>query len=417
LKFSSNQFETAVLVLTAVLRFDYPADAIVSRYFREHPQLGQLDRAFVAEAVFAVLRKKRILDHITQNGAARSLLLAWMSRLLGLNARELTPALRRGDEQIVADMKAIPIDSLPLAVSAELPDWVVDKLRAQMEEPAILQLGNALSNPASLDLRVNTLKAKREQVAQILQDSGIVCTLTPFSPYGLRLVGRPALNRHPLFIDGTIEVQDEGSQLICCLMAPTRHEMIIDFCAGAGGKSLMLGAMMHNRGRLYAFDTSAARIKKLQPRLARSGLSNLRPQVIARETDIRIKRLAGKADRVLIDAPCSGLGTLRRNPDLKWRQSPESVAELVAKQTSILKAAGPLIKPGGRLVYATCSLLHEESESVVESFLQSNPKFKLVDCDSLLAQQKINLHTGPYLKLNPHQHSTDGFFGAVLTKE
>ncbi|MEI8035765.1 MAG: RsmB/NOP family class I SAM-dependent RNA methyltransferase, partial [Betaproteobacteria bacterium] len=316
-----------------------------------------------------------------------------------------------------ADMKAIPIDSLPLAVSAELPDWVVDKLRAQMEEPAILQLGNALSNPASLDLRVNTLKAKREQVAQILQDSGIVCTLTPFSPYGLRLVGRPALNRHPLFIDGTIEVQDEGSQLICCLMAPTRHEMIIDFCAGAGGKSLMLGAMMHNRGRLYAFDTSAARIKKLQPRLARSGLSNLRPQVIARETDIRIKRLAGKADRVLIDAPCSGLGTLRRNPDLKWRQSPESVAELVAKQTSILKAAGPLIKPGGRLVYATCSLLHEENESVVESFLQSNPKFKLVDCDSLLAQQKINLHTGPYLKLNPHQHSTDGFFGAVLTKE
>ena len=191
---------------------------------------------------------------------------------------------------------------------------------------------------------------------------------------------------------------------------------MIDFCAGAGGKTLALGALMHNRGRLYAFDVSAARLKKLQPRLARSGLSNVHPQTIANENDIRVKRLAGKAERVLVDAPCSGLGTLRRNPDLKWRQSPQSVEELVHKQAAILCAASGMVKPGGRLVYATCSVLAEENETIVEAFLAANPAYSIVDCDSIFEQQKIALRTGKYLRLTPHQHGTDGFFGAVLTR-
>ncbi len=416
MKFTSAQFEAAVHVLTTVLKFDYPADGIVSRYFREHHELGQNDRAFIAEAVFGVLRRKRMLDHLSNQGGARALLLAWLARTQGLNARELAPVLRRGDDDLVNTIKAVNTDDLPLPVQAELPDWVVEKLLSYTAEADILALGRGLASPAPLDLRVNTLRAKRDDVLATLAASGIVATPTPYSPHGLRIEGRPAINRHPLFIDGTIEVQDEGSQLLCCLLAPTRHDFVIDFCAGAGGKTLMLGAMMHNRGRLYAFDTSAARLKKLQPRLARSGLSNLRAQVIARETDIRIKRLAGKADRVLVDAPCSGLGTLRRNPDLKWRQSPQSVAELVVKQTAILNAAAALVKPGGRLVYATCSLLAEENEGIVEAFLAATPAFSLVDCDSVLTQQRIALRTGKYLRLTPHQHGTDGFFGAVLTR-
>jgi 16S rRNA (cytosine967-C5)-methyltransferase len=417
LKFTSAQFEAAVHVLTAVLKFDYPADGIVSRHFREHHELGQGDRAFVAEAIFGVLRKKRLLDHLTNGGGARALLLAWLARAQGLNSRELAPVLRRGDDEIVTAIKSATTADLPLAVQAELPDWVVEKLLPLHSANEILELGRGLASPAPLDLRVNTLRAKRDDVMVTLAASGIPATPTPFSPYGLRIEGRPAINRHPLFLDGTIEVQDEGSQLLCCLLAPTRHDFVIDFCAGAGGKTLMLGAMMHNRGRLYAFDTSAARLKKLQPRLARSGLSNLRAQVIARETDIRIKRLAGKADRVLVDAPCSGLGTLRRNPDLKWRQSPQSVAELVVKQTAILHAAAALIKPGGRLVYATCSLLAEENEAIVETFVAANPSFRIVDCDGVLAQQRIALDSGKYLRLTPHQHATDGFFGAIIRRE
>ena len=280
-----------------------------------------------------------------------------------------------------------------------------------------MALGKGLAEPAPLDLRVNILRAKREDVMTTLAADGLSATPTPYSPYGLRLAGRPSINRHPLFLSGAIEVQDEGSQLLCGLVAPTRHDLVIDFCAGAGGKTLALGALMHNRGRLYAFDVSAARLKKLQPRLARSGLSNVHPQTIANENDIRVKRLAGKAERVLVDAPCSGLGTLRRNPDLKWRQSQQSVEELVRKQTAILRAASGMVKSGGRLVYATCSLLAEENEAIVEAFLAANPAYSLVDCDSVFEQQKIALRTGKYLRLTPHQHGTDGFFGAVLTRE
>ncbi len=414
MKISSAQFEHAVAALVAVLRFDFPADAILSRIFREHRNLGPMDRAFVAEAVYGVLRKKRLLDHVTTTGKARELLLAWLTRVQGLNARELEPILRRGDADGVAAIKAARTADLTLAVQAELPDWVVDKLLSHSLEKDILELGRSLAEPAPLDLRVNTLHAKRDEVIAQLAAGGLTAIPTPYAPNGLRLAGRPSMNRLPLFLDGTLEVQDEGSQLLCHLLAPTRHDLTIDFCAGAGGKTLALGAIMHNRGRLYAFDVSAARLKKLQPRLARSGLSNVHPQTIASENDIRVKRLAGKAERVLVDAPCSGLGTLRRNPDLKWRQSPQSVAELTRKQASILRAAAATVKPGGRVVYATCSLLHDENEAIVEAFLAANPAFSVVDCDSVFEQQKIDLRTGKYLKLTPHQHGTDGFFGAVL---
>jgi len=405
-----------VAALAAVLRFEFPADALLSRYFREHRELGAHDRAFVAEAVFGVLRKKRLLDHVTQQGGPRALLLAWLARVQGLNTREFEAVIRRNDAPLVARIKAARTDDLTLAEQAELPTWVVEKFQLNQGIADIHRLGEALAREAPLDLRVNTLKARREDVLAQLRADGFEVQATPYSPWGLRMQGRPAINRHALFVDGTLEVQDEGSQLLCVLLAPTRHDLVIDFCAGAGGKTLALGAMMGNRGRLYAFDVSPARLRKLAPRLARSGLSNVHPQAIANENDIRIKRLSGKADRVLIDSPCSGLGTLRRNPDLKWRQSPQSVAELTQKQTAILAAAARLVKAGGRVVYATCSLLAEENEGIVEAFLAAHPQFVLTDCGSVLAQQHIALHTGKCLKLTPHEHGTDGFFGAVLTR-
>jgi 16S rRNA (cytosine967-C5)-methyltransferase len=233
---------------------------------------------------------------------------------------------------------------------------------------------------------------------------------------GLRLAKKPALQNMPLFKEGSIEVQDEGSQLLAQVLGAKRGEMVVDFCAGAGGKTLALGAQMRNTGRLYAFDISEKRLARLKPRLARSGLSNVHPVLIAHENDAKIKRLAGKIDRVLVDAPCSGFGTLRRNPDVKWRQTADGVDELNTKQLSILEGAARLIKPGGLLVYATCSLLVEENEHIVEQFLAKYPAYTLRPMSQIFAEQKIDLVMGDYLKLMPHLHQTDGFFAAALER-
>jgi 16S rRNA (cytosine967-C5)-methyltransferase len=254
-------------------------------------------------------------------------------------------------------------------------------------------------------------------VRTALANSEIDAEPTPYSPLGLRIRGRPALARHPLFLDGAVEVQDEGSQLVGYLVAPRRSDMVVDFCAGAGGKTLLLGALMRSQGRLYAFDTHDKRLARLKPRLARSGLSNVHTQVIANERDTKIKRLAGKIDRVLVDAPCTGFGTLRRNPDLKWRQPESAVAELATKQRAILDSAATLVKPGGRLVYATCSVLPDENEAVVAAFLAAHAEFATVDAAAEFAHAGIALDTGPALKLLPHTHGCDGFYAAVLARK
>jgi 16S rRNA (cytosine967-C5)-methyltransferase len=275
-------------------------------------------------------------------------------------------------------------------------------------------------------LRVNALSEKRADVQKELAAAGIKAIATPYSPWGLRIDGKPPLNKLDAFTRGAIEVQDEGSQLLALLLDAKRGEMVVDFCAGAGGKTLAIGTTMRNTGRLYAFDTSAHRLDALKPRLARSGLSNVHPAAIAHERDDRIKRLAGKIDRVLVDAPCSGLGTLRRNPDLKWRQTAQSVEELVAKQTAILQSAARLLKSGGRLVYATCSVLPQENEAIAAAFTEANKDFTPASAGAILSNLKVTdaakLCSGPetgteYLRLWPHRHATDGFFAAVWERK
>jgi len=400
----------ATEALDRVLEFRQPADAVLSAFFREHRKLGARDRAFVAEAVFGVLRRFRHLSQVVPAANARSLIIAWLVKVRGLSGGQLESLARPA---LLDHVRGARSDEVPLGVAAELPDWVVDRLQRVLSDADILALGRALQRPAPLDVRVNALKATRDDVLARLRAEGHAVEATPYSPWGIRFADHPAINRHPLFLDGSLEVQDEGSQLLALLLGARRGEMVCDFCAGAGGKTLAIGAMMASTGRLYAFDVAERRLANLRPRLARSGRSNVLPQLIAGETDTRVKRLAGKLDRVLVDAPCSGLGTLRRNPDLKFRQSPESVAELTRKQAAILRAAAKLVKPGGRLVYATCSLLPEENEGVVEAFLAESG-FSLLPANEVLVQQKIDLDTGAMLKLSPVTHGTDGFFAAVL---
>ncbi len=404
-------------VLREVLRFAGPADVSLSRYFREHPKLGPRERNAVAEGVYAVLRNKAVYASFSESGhgpAMRRLVLLGLMDAVGIEALGgLSPEEKEWLEHIARIDRA----ALPLFLRTNLPAWLFDKLVARDGEDATLTMAEALNRPAPLDLRVNVLKTRREDAIAELSTAGIACEATPYSPLGIRIQGKPALQKQPLFASGAVEVQDEGSQILAQIVAAKRGEMVADFCAGAGGKTLALGAAMRNTGRLYAFDVSDKRLSKLKPRLARSGLSNVHPAVIAHENDAKVKRLAGKLDRVLVDAPCSGLGTLRRNPDMKWRQTPQSVTELNAKQTSILGSAARLVKPGGRLVYATCSLLDEENEGIVAQFLEQHPEFELRPMHEVLAEQKIALDMQDFLKLAPHQHQTDGFFAAVLERK
>lgn len=410
-----TQIEAARSALAVVLPLRYPADGALSHFFREHPKLGSQDRAFVAEAVYGVLRHLRSLETLCGGRNGRQLLLAWLARHGGHNLREFESITREDEFKWLKQIKSARLDEQPEAVQLDLPDWLYERLLASHGE-RLPELVRALNRSAPLDLRVNPLNAEREAILAQLAAEGLAAEATPYSPLGIRLKDKPALQKHPLFLEGQIEVQDEGSQLLGYLMSPKRGEMVCDFCAGAGGKTMLLGALMRSTGRLYAFDVSEKRLNNLKPRLKRSGLSNVQAQLIANERDTKIKRLAGKFDRVLVDAPCSGTGTLRRNPDLKWRQTEAGLAEINAKQTGILHAAAGLVKPGGRLVYATCSLLREENETVIEAFLAAHPDFKLVPAGEVLAAQHVALEMGDYLRLDPALHGTDGFFAAALEK-
>jgi 16S rRNA (cytosine967-C5)-methyltransferase len=408
----------AATVLAELLKFARPADQAVSAYFRSHRNLGQQDRAFVAETVFAVLRRRRSLEAAAGSAEPRDLVVAALVRVFGLSARALEQ-----DTALVARIKAAAGNSLPPAVQADLPDWLWDRLAAACGEAEAAAIAQGLLGAAPLDVRVNLAKLTREEALARLGASleGAPTPLegapTALSPAGIRLKGKPAINRHALFLEGAVEVQDEGSQLLAWLLAPRRGEMVADFCAGAGGKTLAISMLMHGTGRVYAMDVSEKRLRELSPRAARAGISNVHPIVLSGEGDVRAKRLTGKLDRVLVDAPCSGFGTLRRNPDLKWRHDATAIAELAAKQARILEAAAKLVKAGGRLVYATCSILPDENEAVADAFAARHPEFKSLSCADLLAVQRIPLDTGERLRLWPHRHGTDGFFAAAFERQ
>ncbi|MCL1861771.1 MAG: RsmB/NOP family class I SAM-dependent RNA methyltransferase [Proteobacteria bacterium] len=408
----------AAQALGEVLGFGYPADAVLSRFFREHHALGRRDRALIAESVYGVLRRLRWLHRLTGGGAVpRQLLLAWLARGEGWPVHRFEGMVTDSERSWIEALKAVDLSGGSLAERTDLPDWLCERLLATHDEEGLLRLAQSLNQPAPLDLRVNVLKLNRDAALARLRDDGLDAVPCPWSPHGIRLAGKPALQKHPLFLDGSVEVQDEGSQILGFLVQPKQGEFIVDFCAGAGGKTLQLGAMMRSSGRLYALDVAEKRLARLRPRMARAGLSNVHPILIAHERDARLKRLAGKADRVLVDAPCSGLGTLRRNPDLKWRQTPVAIDEMVSRQRAILEAAAKLVRPGGRLVYATCSFLGEENDGVVDAFLAEHPEFVSLSAEDILVRQGIVPGTGERLRLSPLAHGTDGFFAAVLMRE
>jgi 16S rRNA (cytosine967-C5)-methyltransferase len=390
--------------LAEVLRLDGPADAALRAFFRTEPRLGRRDRGVVADTVFDVLRHRRRYDHFAQSLGGplprRLVRLSFVGRH-GDAALASLPTERDVDPDALRRSLAVDPAALSQAVRLSLPDWLHAALLAQAGDGAeaeaeVERIGRVLLEPAPLDLRVNLLKADREAVLRALASAGIAAEPLAVPPTAVRVAGRPALEQLPAFEQGWFEVQDAGSQRLVEFAAPRRGQTVVDFCAGAGGKTLALAAAMRSTGQIYACDVSNARLQRLKPRLARSGATNVQPFGIDSERDPKLRRLKGRADLVLVDAPCSGTGTLRRNPELKWRMQPEALEQLNAKQHSILAAASQLVKRGGALVYATCSLLPIENEAVVDAFTRSNPGF------------------GPpvLLRIRPHIDDCDGFFAA-----
>lgn len=423
-KTALSRFELLVQLLDQLLNLAAPADMVISSFFKAHPEMGSRDRHFFAEAAWAVLRNRSWYAHLAASGAGpmhrRYALLA----LLECFGRDVADAECRGDEsQWLDHVAAVELAAVDPFVRESIPEWIARAWVGMLGNDEAIACAKALRTSAPLDLRVNKLLASPKEVLDSLAQEGIAVAPIALLEGALRVQGKPALQRSKAFQAGWIEVQDLGSQLLAALVAAKRGEFIVDFCAGAGGKTLALGAAMNNTGRLYALDTSASRLSRFKPRLVRSGLSNVWPSAISGLKDDRVKRLSGKADAVLVDAPCSGLGTLRRNPDLKWRMSIEKIQDLQHQQLEILLAASHLVKPGGRLVYATCSLLDTENHQVVEGFLRARPGFARIPAQSVLAGQRILLPSGwqPYteqgdLMLWPHRSGTDGFYAACLVR-
>ncbi len=409
-----------------------PADKAMDNYFKSHRFIGSKDRAYIGELVYWCLRNKASLEW-------------WLAVKLEspIHARAMVlTALMLRKEFTVDELNAISQDSkhalakltepemvrcqqlykenifhrdMPKHVRLNYPEWLESDLQESFGsqfEPELL----ALNEQASTDLRVNTLKATREQLQKQLQEEGFEAELTPLSPVGLRLKKRAPIFTSPAFKLGHFEVQDEGSQVVASLVDAKPGMKVIDFCAGAGGKTLAIAAQMKNKGRILAWDTSQKRLDQMNQRLKRAGVDNVQKHVIASEHDAFIKRHKSSADVVLVDAPCSGTGTWRRNPDLKWRFSAQDLLQVTAIQQSILQSAARLVKPGGHLVYVTCSVLKKENEDQVAQFLKIGNHFRVV-CDKKIwdkSRAGNEENDTSYIRLTPHQDGVDGFFASVL---
>ncbi|SOB93865.1 RsmB/NOP family class I SAM-dependent RNA methyltransferase [Rhodobacter maris] len=409
-----------------------PADAVVSAWFRARRQIGERDRGEIIALLQALLRHHARLgwwlERHGRRDTPRNRLLTWltlaerrsltqMQRLFS-GAKFAPAALTEPEQTLMVKLHGGTINhpAMPEEVCLECPDWAAEALRRRFGEDFAAEM-TALLTPAPLDLRVNTLKSTRAAALRGLQELGLSAELSQRAPHGIRVRERPSLARLVALKNGEIEIQDEGSQLVALLVDARPGDRVVDFCAGAGGKTLAMAAQMTNKGRIIACDINEGRLKRCAERARRAGLQNAETRLLTSETDRWVKRHKGSFDRVLVDAPCSGTGTWRRNPDARWSTPQEQGLDgLAALQARILASAARLVKSGGRLVYATCSLLSEENEVQVAAFLATHPEFRVVPLSEAAPQIRGSAHPD-YLSLTPARHDTDGFFAAVLSRQ
>ncbi len=427
-----------------ILRDKHPADSVLDTFFRSHKYLGSHDRRFVAETVYGMLRYKRRLEWLLQGTSSeasasedqrRSLLVCLL--YLVVYCREEIAKLLEQCEPDPEEKKLLPVvlaeakernerfeaasdggleKVTRLAIKLSFPNWMIERWLEEYGEEETCAMCSALNTQAPLTLRVNLLKTDVEGCRRALEQEKLKTEATKFSPVGLTAHRRMNIFGLETFQKGFFEVQDEGSQILSLLVDPKPTSKVVDACAGGGGKSLALAVLMKNRGSIYALDTNSYRLDGLRKRIKRSGVDTIRIRAV--EADHLPDDLVGTADNVLVDAPCSGLGTIRRNPGTKWTVTPETVAELHVKQLGILTHYARCVKVNGRLVYATCTTMKDENEGVVEKFLVDHPQFELLMPASILKRYQLEaLGQEKYFRLKPHVHNTDGFFAAVMRRK
>ena len=411
------RIQAVIEILADIIATPRPADTLTSAYFRARRFIGSKDRQAISTRLYRIMREyHRLCWWVVRDGAAvdaRTLTIAAVILDKEHSAASIdsafsgalyAPAPLSDAERKLAlflQGKSLEPEDMPLREKLECPAWAYNSLQAALSDEFEAEL-RAMLTQAPLDLRVNTIKATRDQVLQELQEDGFDAHAGKISPYAIRLYGRPQIISHPVFKGGYVEIQDEGSQMVAVMADAKPGEQVVDFCAGAGGKTLALAASMNNKGRIIAMDVLGGRLLRAKERFRRAGVHNIETRQLTSARDKYVKRHQGAFDLVLVDAPCSGTGTWRRDPDKRWRQLGPGLVSLVPLQKEILDSAHRMVKPGGRLVYATCSLLPEENEMQMEEFLAAHPEFS---------------RKGQDMKLSPARHDTDGFYAAVLVRK
>lgn len=411
------RIQAAIEILAEIMETPRPADTLTSAYFRSRRYIGSKDRQSITNRIYRIMREYHRLGWwVAKAGielSARALVIAAVLIDKEHNSKSIDDAFngdRYAPEELSVDERKLvktvdgqnlETDDMPLQVRCECPDWAMEGLQRVLGDRFETEM-RAMQGQAPLDLRVNIIKATREQVLTELKEDGFDAHAGDVSPLCIRVFGRPQIAQHPIFKGGYVEIQDQGSQMVAIVADAKPGEQVVDFCAGAGGKTLALAASMNNKGRVIAMDVLGGRLMRAKERFRRAGLHNIETRQLTSARDKYVKRHQGAFDLVLVDAPCSGTGTWRRDPDKRWRQLGPGLETLVPLQKEILDSAFRMVKPGGRLVYATCSLLPEENENQVDAFIKEHPEFTRARED---------------MKLTPAQHDTDGFFAAVLVRK
>jgi len=427
----SARLSAAIEVLADIETHRRPAADALKDWGLSHRFAGSKDRAAIASLVYDALRRKASAAWLMGEATPRATVLGMLKLQRGHDVQQIA-ALCSGErfapgplsDEERQRLATTTLDGAPDAVAGDFPEWIEPSLRKLFGSDVVPEL-QALAARAPLDLRVNTLKATREEAHDALPHLGAV--ETPYSPLGLRVQpsddGRgPAVQSEPEFIKGWIEIQDEGSQLAALLSGAAPGEQVIDLCAGGGGKTLALAAMMENRGQIYATDADARRLAPIHERLTRAGVRNVQVRTPRGGADA-LSDLDGQADLVLVDAPCTGCGTWRRNPDAKWRLRPGSLSARQKEQAAVLDRAAALVKPGGRIVYITCSILPDENDDAIASFRSRSPEFDAVLSGEIVAAAGLSgladaVRATEYgLQMTPLRTGTDGFYLAGLRRK
>ncbi|QQG36534.1 MAG: RsmB/NOP family class I SAM-dependent RNA methyltransferase [Micavibrio aeruginosavorus] len=427
----SARVQTAIDLLEKTGASRIPMDSTIGDYMRHRKYIGSKDRASIVERVYAIERARARLGwwlgHAGAPDTARNRMMAWLvlAEGEGLNAidklcdgSKYAPEPLQDDEKVLIERlsgKKLDSEAVPESERVECPPQWESRLRDFFGKDFKIEM-TAMLGTAPLDLRVNTRLIDRESAMRALAVDGIKTDPTGLSPWGLRCRGKAYLSESKVFRDGMIEIQDEGSQLIAYVAGVQPGMQVLDYCAGAGGKTLALAAAMKNKGRIVAMDIAEGRLEKARPRFRRAGVADIiEVRALSDEKNRKwLRRQKESFDLVLADVPCSGTGTWRRNPDMRWRNYGPGLDELLETQADILERVARAVKLGGRLVYATCSLLPDENERQIETFLAAHPEFELLPLDQVWEDGQAP--STPCLRLTPYRHDTDGFFAAVLVR-